>query len=178
MQKVIINDVDYNFRTKEAFKTLRSNIEFSGNNVRSISVTSCIPNEGKSEVAFELARSMAQNGSSVLLIDADIRKSVMQEHFKSGKVRYGLSNYLVGLCEMDDATCETNEEGFYIMFSGPVTPTPSELLGSEQFAELLHQSLEMYDYVVVDTPPIGSVVDGLIVGRQCNGTVLTVASRQ
>lgn len=64
------------------------------------------------------------------------------------------------------------------MFSGPVTPTPSELLGSEQFAELLRQARKMYDYVVEDTPPIGSVVDGLIVGRQCNGTVLTVASRQ
>lgn len=100
-------------------------------------MTRCIPNEGKSEIAFALARSMAQNGSSVLLIDADIRKSVMQEHFKSGRVRYGLSNYLVGPCGMGDAACETNEEALYVMFSGPVTPTPSELLGSEQFSKLL-----------------------------------------
>ena len=124
MQKVIVNDLNLSFRTKEAFKTLRTGIEFSGNDIRSISVTSCIPNEGKSEVAFELARAMAQNGSSVLFIDADIRKSVLREHFKSGKVRYGLSNYLVSLCGMDDATCETNEDGFYVMFSGPVSPNP------------------------------------------------------
>lgn len=176
MQQVTINSLNLTFRTQESYKTLRSNIEFSGNEMRVISMTSCAPNEGKSQASFELARSFAENGNSVILIDADLRKSVMHEHFRGGRVKYGLSNYLVGQCEPDDATCETVEPGFYMMFSGPNTPTPSELLNSQRFADLLTFCRKMYDYTIVDCPPIGSVIDGAIVGKQCDGTILVIAA--
>ena len=110
MQEITIQKSNLAFRTREAYKTLRSNIEFSGKDIRVIAVTSCTPNEGKSEVSFELACSFAENNRKVLLIDADLRKSVMREHFKSGKVHYGLSNYLVGHCEFDEAVCATDLE--------------------------------------------------------------------
>lgn len=176
MQQVSINNLNLSFRTTEAYKTLRSNIEFSGSDMRTISVTSCMPNEGKSQVTFELARSFAQNGNSVILIDADLRKSVMREHYKSGRVTFGLSNYLVGQCEPDDATCETDEPGFYTIFSGPTTPTPSELLNSQRFENLLSFCRQMYDYTIIDCPPIGSVIDGAIVGKQCDGTILVISA--
>ena len=77
MQDIILRDRDLSYRSREAYRTLRSNIEFSGKNVRTIAITSCTPDEGKSEVSFELSRSFAQNKQRVLLIDADMRKSVM-----------------------------------------------------------------------------------------------------
>ena len=176
MQDITIAKSDMAFRTREAYKTLRSNIEFSGNNVRTIAVTSCTPNEGKSEVSFELAMSFAENNNRVLLIDADLRKSVMREHFTSGKVRYGLSNYLVGRCTIDECVCRTDQSGFHMIFSGPTTPTPSELLSSVQFEKLLEDARLSYDYIIIDTPPLGSVVDSAIVGRKCDGTILVVSS--
>ena len=89
MQEIILEDDKMAFRTREAYKTLRSNIEFSGNDIKVIAITSCTPNEGKSEVSFQLARSFAQNHKKGLLIDADMRKSDMRVHFKSGKVHIG-----------------------------------------------------------------------------------------
>ena len=175
MQDIQIQKVDMEFRTREAYKTLRSNIEFSGDNIRAIAITSCTPNEGKSEVSFELAKSMAENGSRVLLVDADLRKSVLHRHFRGTKPTYGLSNYLIGKCSMDDAICRTNQEGFFTMFSGPVTPTPSELLNSERFEQLLKEGKEQFDYLVVDTPPLGSVIDSAIIGTRCDGTILVIA---
>lgn len=176
MQNIRIVQTDMAFRTREAYKTLRSNIEFSGNNVRTIAITSCTPNEGKSEVSFELALSIAQNNYNVLLVDADLRKSVMREHFKSGKVRFGLSNYLVGRCSLEEAICETDVPGFHMIFSGPTTPTPSELLNSVQFDKLLYDASQIYDFVIIDTPPVGSVIDGAIIGKKCDGTVMVIAS--
>ena len=101
MQELTIKPFDMAFRTREAYRTLRSNIEFSGDNIKTVAITSCVPNEGKSSVSFELARSFAQNGDTVLLIDADMRKSVMRNRFTEGKVEYGLSNFLVGKCTAD-----------------------------------------------------------------------------
>ena len=176
MQQLYLYNDDLSFRTREAYKTLRSNIEFSGKNIRTITVTSCTPNEGKSEVSFELSRSFAQNQNHVLMIDADLRKSAMREHIRSGKVRYGLSNYLVGQCSMEDAICRTDEEGFDIMLAGPATPTPSELLNSDTFTELLKKAREQYDYVIVDSPPLGSVIDSAIIGKKCDGTILVLSS--
>ena len=176
MQRVMIRDNELEFRTREAYKTLRSNIEFSGRDIRTIAITSSTPNEGKSEVAFELARTFAQADKKVLLIDADLRKSVMREHFKNGKIRYGLTNFLVGHCKIDDCLCQTDEPGFYMIFSGPNTPMPSELLGGEVFGQLLKEAHDVFDIIIIDTPPLGSVIDAAIVGKQCDGTVLVIAS--
>lgn len=176
MEFIQLQDDYLSFRTQEAYKTLRTNIEFSRANVHTVAVTSCTPNEGKSEVSFELAKSFAQNNNRVLLIDADLRKSVMWEHFKAGRVRFGLSNYLVGGCSMSQCICRTDMAGFYMIFSGPVVMTPSELLGGERFCQLLKDAGKYYKYVIVDTPPLGSVIDSAIVGKQCDGTVLVISS--
>ena len=84
MQSIELKQEKQDFRTKEAFKTLRTNIEFSGENIKVICVTSCTPNEGKSSVSYELAKSFAQNGKKTILIDADLRKSVMRGRHKKG----------------------------------------------------------------------------------------------
>ena len=105
MQVIQIRQDDLDFRTKEAYKSLRTNIEFSGDDVKVICITSCTPNEGKSTTSFELAHSFAQSGKRTLLIDADLRKSVMRERHKKGRVRLGLTNYLVGKAPLEETMC-------------------------------------------------------------------------
>lgn len=162
------------YRTMEAFKTLRSNIEFCGGDVKVIAVTSCIPNEGKSSVAMEMAKAFAEAGNKTILLDADMRKSVLVGRYKTGAVRKGLTHSLIGKASYTDVMCSTNISNLYVIFSGPVPPNPSELLGGEVFASILKNLRKTFDYIIVDTPPLGSVIDAAVTARQCDGTVLVI----
>lgn len=176
MQQIELKNEELDYKSKEAYKTLRTNVEFSGDNIKVVAVTSCTPNEGKSSVSFELACSFAQNGKKVLLIDADLRKSVLiRRHFK-GKVRYGLVHYLVGKYPFEDVCCETNVKNLYMTFAGPVPPNPSELLSNQRFQDMIEEAKERYDMVIIDTPPLGSVIDSAIVAKQCDGVMLVIAN--
>lgn len=176
MQVIELKDYNLDFRSKEAYKILRTNIEFSGNNIKVIALTSCTPGEGKSNTSFELAQSFAENGKRVLLIDADLRKSVMKQRYRRGKVRYGLSNYLVGRANFSDALCNTNMKNLDMIFSGPVPPNPSELLNNERFDSLIKEAKNQYDLVIIDTPPLGSVIDAAVISKQCDGTIMVIES--
>ena len=175
MQNVELNLEDLDYRTREAYKTLRTNIEFSGDDIKVICVTSATPNEGKSSVSFELAISYAQMGKKVLLVDADLRKSVMRQRHKKGKVRLGLANYLVGKAKLEDALCTTDVRNMDMIFSGPVPPNPSELLGNNRFKKMIADAREYYDMVIIDTPPLGSVIDTAVVSKSCDGAVIVVS---
>lgn len=175
MQSVKLQfDQKKDYRIKEAFKTLRSNIEFSGSDIRVIAITSCTPNEGKSSVAMEVAKSFAEAGSRTILIDADMRKSVLVGRYRTGAVRKGLSQSLIGRTVLEDAICETNVDNLYMIFAGPVPPNPSELLGDNLFEQMLQKLRENYDYIIIDTPPLGSVIDAAVVAKRCDGTVIVV----
>ena len=176
MQTIELKQETQDFRTKEAFKTLRANVEFSGEDVHVICVTSCTPNEGKSSVSYEMARSFAQSGKKTILIDADLRKSVMRSRHKKGKVRYGLTNYLAGKAELDAAICETDAPNFHLLFAGPVPPNPSELLGGNRFQTMVRTARQKYDIVIIDTPPLGSVIDTAIVSKCCDGVIIIIES--
>ena len=93
MQEVNLKQENLDFRSKEAFKTLRTNIEFSGNKIKCVFFTSTIPNEGKSTVAFETAISFAESGKKTLFIDGDLRKSVLKNRYKTGRIQFGFSHY-------------------------------------------------------------------------------------
>lgn len=125
------------YRTREAFKTLRSNIEFCGGDVKIVAVTSCTPNEGKSSIAMEMAKAFAEAGNKTMLIDADMRKSVLMGRYRTGAVKLGLTHCLIGKAEYPDVICSTNINNLYMTFSGPVPPNPSELLGGERFLSIL-----------------------------------------
>ena len=176
MQTIEVNTTDMDFRTEEAFKTLRSNIEFLGDDIRTICVTSCTPNEGKSSISFDLACSFAQNGKKVLLVDADLRRSVMRQRHRKGKVKLGLSNYLVGKTTLEECICVTDVKNLCLIFSGPVPPNPSELLGNARFKDLLVRMRELFDMIIVDTAPLGSVIDAAIVAKCCDGAMLVIES--
>ncbi len=168
-----ISDLD--FKTKEAYKTLRTNVQFCGDDVKVISITSCVPNEGKSMVSFNLAVSIAETGKKVLFVDADLRKSVLIGRYKINKAIKGLKQYLSGVEELDSVKYTTNVENLDMILSGPVPPNPAELLNNEKFTALVEITKKEYDYVVIDTPPIGQVIDPAIVAQQTDGVIFLVS---
>ncbi len=166
---------DLDFKTREAYKTLRTNVQFCGEDVKVISITSCVPNEGKSMVAFNLAISMAESGKKVLFVDADLRKSVLIGRYKINKAIKGLTQFLSGVETLENVTYKTNVDNLFMILSGPVPPNPAELLSNDKFNELVVKSNEQYDYVIIDTPPIGQVIDPAIVAQQTDGVIFLVS---
>lgn len=174
---VILREIEpEDYQYKEAIKTLRTNIQFSGNHIRRIMLTSSVPNEGKSDVNFHLASSMAQLGKKVLLIDADIRKSVFVARHQPDRRVDGLSQYLSGQKEMEEVIYSTNIPNLSVVFAGPYSPNPAELLEGELFQALLEWAAEQYDYIFVDTPPMVTLIDGAVIARNCDGAVMVIES--
>lgn len=161
---------DYNYR--ESLKTLRTNIQFCGSNIRTIMFTSALPDEGKSDIAFSVAASLAQIGKKVIFIDADTVICSGIRYQLEGEVN-GLSQYLSGQKNREDIIYETNYEGFSVIFAGPYSPNPAELLEEDLFHDLI-QSLKDYDYVIIDTPPMANLIDGAIVASNCDGAIIVV----
>ena len=149
MQTITINKMDsMDFHGKEAYKSLRTNIQFAGEDVKVISITSCMPNEGKSSVTINLALALAEAGKSVLLIDADMRKSILIGRYQMKNAKKGLSHYLSGQCNADEVISVTNIEKLHMITAGPVPPNPSELLQNRKFARLISETRKIYDYVI------------------------------
>lgn len=162
------------FRSNEAYKLLRTNIQFCGSDIKTICFTSCLPNEGKSNVSFNLAVSFAEGGKRVIFIDADLRRSVIVGRYKPDQAVMGLTHYLSGQNMLGEILYETNAPNLDIIFTGPVPPNPAELLGSDSFFDLLRFLREEYDYIIIDTPPLGSVIDSAIVAEHCDGVVFVI----
>ena len=162
--------------TNEAYKRLRTNIQFCGSDVKVIALTSTVPNEGKSSVSFNLAASIADSGKKVIFLDTDLRKSVLVGRYKINKAVKGLTHYLSGVNPFDEVAYATNVDNLHVVFSGPVPPNPAELLGNKYFKNLIVQLRKTYDYVIIDTPPIGSVIDAAIVAKECDGVVIVVSA--
>lgn len=172
LTREIRDDYFYN----EAIKTLRTNIQFSGNKVHVIMMTSTVPEEGKSETIFALASAMAQIGNKVLLIDADIRKSVLASRYQLNTRVDGLSQYLSGQKTLQEVCYSTNIDHLDMIFSGPYSPNPADLLEEPELKKLLEWARSEYDYVFIDTPPVGSVIDGAIIAPLCDGVIIAIGS--
>lgn len=142
---------DYSYN--EAVKTLRSNLQFCGSGIRVVMFTSALPDEGKSDVSFALARSLAQIGKKTLMLDADIRKSILATRYQLKEEVCGLSQYLSGQKGLEEVVYSTNIENLSVVFAGPFSPNPAELLEEKLFSELVGHGRENYDYVIIDTPP-------------------------
>ena len=164
------------FFTQEAFKVLRTNLQFCGQDVQLISVTSCNENEGKTTVTLQLARSLAELGKRVLVIDADMRKSVMAGRNTNAKNIVGLSEILTGMVKLGDAIYSTQYSNLQIIFAGQYPPNPVELLGGKYFKTFLAETRKVYQYVIVDTPPLGKVIDAAVVAPNCDGTILVIGN--
>lgn len=159
-------------KTEEYYNAIRTNIQFSGPNLKTIVLTSVQPGEGKSTTAVNLAVSFARSGFKTLLIDADTRNSVMAGTFKAnGRVK-GLTAYLAGHCELLEAICDTNVENLSVIASGQVPPNPTSLLQNTNFNQLIENVRSWYDYVIIDSPPIGLVIDAAIIAQRCDASIV------
>lgn len=177
MQSIVLKNVVKDYRSNEAYKTLRTNIEFSGAENKVIVLTSSTPNEGKSTVSLGLAMALAEGGKKVLFIDADLRKSVLQGRHKVTEEVKGLTHYLSGQTTRDNVIYQTQVHNLNMIFAGVVPPNPSELLGNSRFEKLIADAKSEYDYVIIDAPPLGSVIDAAVISKVCDASVLVVASR-
>lgn len=164
----------------EAFRTLRTNIQFSSidEEIRTLVITSSTPTEGKSVVTNNMAAIMAQGDKKVLLIDGDLRKPRIHEHFKLSN-HQGLTNILVGDKDLKDVVNRYAPlDNLYILTSGPIPPNPAEILGSKKMKDFLNKAKEDYDIILIDTPPIGLVTDSAVLSTICDALIYVVAVGQ
>lgn len=166
------------FFTQEAFKALRTNLQFCGQDIHTVVITSCNENEGKTTITLQLAKSLSELDKRVLVIDADMRKSVMAGRNTSVEAPVGLSEVLTGLVAVKDCLYTTQCENLSIMFAGKYPPNPVELLGGPYFESLLQEARKVYDYVLIDVPHLGSVIDAAVVAAKCDGTILVISDNQ
>ena len=166
--------ISQDFYAAEAVKTLRTNLMFSGVTVRAVGLTSCNAAEGKSTVSFQLAASLAQAGKRVLLVDADLRKSVLASRLHVRSRVVGLSHYLSGMNKVGETIFETDQPGFYIMFAGVRVPNAAEALGSLRFRKLIPALKNTFDYIIVDAAPLGQVIDCAIMAPELDGVLMVV----
>ena len=176
MINVEIKTKKLDYSAAESFKSLRTNLQFCGEDKKVIAVTSCTPNEGKSSVTMNLAVSLAEAGKKVLLVDGDLRKSVLVGRTKVKGMSKGLTHYLSKQASLIDVICSTNVPTIHMIFAGPVPPNPAELLGGKLFKEMISSLRKIYDYILIDTPPLGSVIDSVVIAEECDGSVLLIES--
>lgn len=160
---------------QNAAKTMLANIRFASvdNPMQSIVLTSAVPNEGKTTTTIELAKAIASAGNSVLLVEADMRcrsaASMLGVHAVHGA--YAVMSRAISLQE---AVVSTGTPNFYFLDTEPNIPNPADLLSSRAYSKLVDDACDAYDYVLFDTPPVGTFVDAAILSRLVDGTILVV----
>ena len=141
--------------------------------------TNAMPNEGKSTVTMDLARSLTESGKRVLLIDTDMRKSVYVGRLRAvasdGGEIYGLSHFLSGQKRLEDVLYGTEISGLFMIFAGPSVPNPTEILEKNYFIELLKFAKEHFNYVLLDCAPIGAAIDAAVIAKHCDGAILVIS---
>lgn len=166
-------------RITEQYRNIRTNIEFTSvdSRIRSIMVTSANPGDGKTTTVSNLAVVFGQQGKKVLVIGADLRKPSIQDLF-AAHASNGLTNVLSGQTNVMQCIQKTDIENVYVMASGPIPPNPAELLGNRVMDEVLLEAYNMFDIVLIDTPPVLAVTDAQILANKCDGIILVVRSER
>ncbi len=172
-----MRELDYH--ASEAINTLCTNLSFVGGDLKKIMITSCHPQEGKSFVSMHLLRTLSGLGLKTVLVDADIRASALKgaygiETKMSNGEYYGLSGYLAGKCEKDDILIKTDLEGAYMILAGKTVSKSFALINKSRMKELLDQLADEYDIVLVDSPPIGVIIDAAKIAAWCDSTLFVV----
>ena len=157
---------------EEYYNSIRTNIQFSGRDLKVITLTSAQPGEGKSTTSVNLAISFAKAGFRTLLIDADTRNSVMSGTFKSNERYQGLTSFLSGNAELSDVICDTSIDNLMILPAGQVPPNPTSLIQNDNFKAMIEIVRGLYDYVIIDTPPLGLVIDAAILAHHSDASLL------
>lgn len=137
--------------------------------------SSAVPSEGKTSTATNIAVVSAQAGKRVLIIDGDMRKPQVHQRFSVSNLN-GLSNLLIKERTIEECVVQHDTAGLFLLPSGPIPPNPSEMLGSKSFSELIQQLREEFDLIILDTPPVLTVTDGLVATKVVDGVVFVLDS--
>lgn len=163
----------------ESFRQLRTNLQFANvtGQARSVLVTSSLPGEGKSTTATNLAIALAQAGQTVCLIDADLRRPMVNDYLGLDR-NAGLTTALIGSADVNDLLQHWGDDNLYVLTSGQIPPNPSELLGSAEMKHLIDRLEQAFDTVIVDAPPLLPVTDAAVLSQSVGGVVVVVGSNK
>lgn len=166
------------FEGAEAINQLRINLGFCGSNIKRIMITSTVPNEGKSFIALHLWKALADAGMKTLLVDCDLRNSEMRTRygFSGLDKNSGIAHYLAGQTPLGEAICRTNVPNGYLLPATTSIANPMVLLEDELFEKMMADCSDVFEYIIVDTPPLASVADALKISTHCDGSLLVIRS--
>lgn len=181
MNKIKMDSIqEIPYAVEEAINRLRINVSFLGNEIKKIMVVSTLPNEGKSFVTMQIWKQMANAGIKSVLVDADMRNSVLVKkndmERQDGKEMKGIANYLAEDFSLDEVTYESPFENGDIIPNVENIINPSMLLEGDKFGNMLNELSKDYRYVFVDAPPLGLVSDAEKIGSMCDGAILVIRS--
>jgi capsular exopolysaccharide synthesis family protein len=178
-KKPLITQAPHQSPRAESFRHIRTNLQFANvtGQAKSVVITSSVPGEGKSTTATNLAISLSQAGQKVCLIDADLRRPMVNDYLGLER-NAGLTTALVGAADVNDLLQPWGEDELYVLTSGQIPPNPSELLGSEEMQLLLKRLEHAFDTVIVDAPPLLPVTDAAVLAQYVGGVVLVVGSQE
>lgn len=174
----LITDKKMPFGYVEAYKSLRTNLDFMAGSmdVHTLVITSTVPEESKSNVAVNLALTLAESGKKVALVDCDLRKPVLHRYLKAGHNVKGVSNVLSNQCTLDETLQELKEMNLTFLPAGTPPPNPSEMLSQPQMQAMVNTLREKFDVVIFDAPPVSVVTDAAVIGRYVDGAMFVVRS--
>ena len=181
MKQVTINNlIPLDYAGTEALNSICTNLTFAGRNLKKIIITSNDQSDGKSWMTVHIAINLAQRGRRVLLIDADLRRSFMVQRYKLAfeDEGIGLAHFMTGQCDLDDCIYETDHYGMCLMPAGRDVSNPVSLLDTPYFAEMLDELAKHFDFVLLDAPPVGIVIDAAEMASCCDGSVLVVEHKK
>ena len=173
----ILNDKTH-FNVVESYKATRTNIMFSLNNekgCKKVMITSATAGEGKTTFCINIAKTFAQTGAKVLIIDADLRAPRISKYLNID-TKKGLSNVLAGFDAFDDCVVKI-DDNLHCICSGPIPPNPVELISSDNMKQLFEYLEDKYDYIFIDTPPVNIVTEGVLLSKYVTGVVLVTRQK-
>ena len=160
---------------QNAAKTLYANIRFASVDkpIKVVMLTSSVPNEGKTTVAYNLAVAVASGGKRVLLVECDMRRRSLADYI-GVRARYGIYGVLSGQVDLARAVVATQQANLFFLDAEPHIPNPADIISSKRFRNLIESMKASYDFVIIDTPPVGTFVDAAILGTLVDGVALVV----
>lgn len=165
------------YAAQEAVNTFCTNVKFLGDTKRCIMITSCQAHEGKTTLSMNTMRTLANLGHTVVLVDCDLRRSQICEKYgvkQEKEDHVGLTHYLAGLASLSDVVYETDISGAYFVPVGHLVSNSLALLSTPRLPSMIQELKKAADYVIVDAPPVGMIIDAAEISKCCDGTVIAI----
>ena len=160
----------------EAYNALCANLQFCGEDIKSVALVSCESGKDTASVVWNLALSLAEAEKNILVINANMHKSGITDKYQLEATEKGLSEYLSGSCQMEDCIFQTSYKHLFILSSGAVSEKSSKLLNSHRFCSLMMEVRKVFDYILVDCPPLSNTIDGAVAAKICDASVIVLES--